>query len=400
MAQADAAASADALKRVNRQASAQRGPIKRFINVPVLIAVVLLIIYGAIVIWSASLTMPEASFPRHLLGIGLGAVLGVFCWRQDFRGLANITTPLLVLDVLVIFSPYIPGLSYNAMGMTGWIRFPFINLTFQPVELAKIITVFVIAAYGAQYNGKIDSVRDYVKLCGMLAIPFGAIILADDLGSGLVVFFSGAVIIMMSGPKKEWVLSTIAIIIGMVAVLLAADSVVDSLLGQDVLLRQYQINRLLVFIDPTADTTGSGYNLMQSLIAVGSGGFFGKGIGAASQAGEGFLPEAHTDFVFALLCEEFGFIGALIMLSLFALLIFSTIRIAFRASSLYLKLVAVGIVGIWMFQILENVGMCIGLMPITGIPLPFISFGSSSMLMQMANVGIVQSIWRLRNKAA
>ncbi len=400
MAQADAAASADALKRVNRQASAQRGPIKRFINVPVLIAVVLLIIYGAIVIWSASLTMPEASFPRHLLGIGLGAVLGVFCWRQDFRGLANITTPLLVLDVLVIFSPYIPGLSYNAMGMTGWIRFPLINLTFQPVELAKIITVFVIAAYGAQYNGKIDSVRDYVKLCGMLAIPFGAIILADDLGSGLVVFFSGAVIIMMSGPKKEWVLSTIAIIIGMVAVLLAADSVVDSLLGQDVLLRQYQINRLLVFIDPTADTTGSGYNLMQSLIAVGSGGFFGKGIGAASQAGEGFLPEAHTDFVFALLCEEFGFIGALIMLSLFALLIFSTIRIAFRASSLYLKLVAVGIVGIWMFQILENVGMCIGLMPITGIPLPFISFGSSSMLMQMANVGIVQSIWRLRNKAA
>ena len=400
MTQTDAAASADVLKRVNRQASAQRGPIKRFINVPVLIAVVLLIIYGAIVIWSASLTMPEASFPRHLLGIGLGAVLGVVCWRQDFRGLANITTPLLVLDVLVIFSPYIPGLSYNAMGMTGWIRFPFINLTFQPVELAKIITVFVIAAYGAQYNGKIDSVRDYVKLCGMLAIPFGAIILADDLGSGLVVFFSGAVIIMMSGPKKEWVLSTIAIIIGMVAVLLAADSVVDSLLGQDVLLRQYQINRLLVFIDPTADTTGSGYNLMQSLIAVGSGGFFGKGIGAASQAGEGFLPEAHTDFVFALLCEEFGFIGALILLSLFALLIFSTIRIAFRASSLYLKLVAVGIVGIWMFQLLENVGMCIGLMPITGIPLPFIRFGSSSLLMQMANVGIVQSIWRLRNKAA
>lgn len=400
MAHADAAASAEALKRVNRQASAQRGPIRRFVNIPVLIAVVLLIAYGAVVIWSASLTMPEASFPRHLLGIGLGAVLGIFCWRQDFRGLANITTPLLVLDVLVIFSPYIPGLSYNAMGMTGWIRIPFISLTFQPVELAKIITVFVIAAYGAQYNGKIDSVRDYVKLCGMLAIPFGAIILADDLGSGLVVFFSGAVVIMMSGPKKEWVLSTIAIIIGMVALLLAADSVVDSLLGQDVLLRQYQINRLLVFIDPTSDTTGSGYNLMQSLIAVGSGGFFGKGIGAASQAGEGFLPEAHTDFVFALLCEEFGFVGALVLLSLFALLIFSTIRIAFRTSSLYLKLVAVGIVGIWMFQVLENVGMCIGLMPITGIPLPFISFGSSSMLMQMANVGIVQSIWRLRNKTA
>ena len=400
MPQAATDASSDALKRVNRQVSATRGSFSRNVNIPLLVAAVLLIAYGALVIWSASLTMPEASFPRHLLGIGLGAVLGVLCWRTDLRGLSNITTPLLVLDVIVIFSPYIPGLSYNAMGMTGWIQIPFIRLTFQPVELAKIITVFVMAAYGAQYNGHIETVRDYVKICGMLAIPFCAIILAGDLGSGLVVFFSGAIIIMMSGPKKEWVLSTIAIIIGLVALLLAADSVVDRLLGHDVLLKQYQINRLLVFIDPTADTSGSGYNLMQSLIAVGSGGFFGKGIGAATQAGEGFLPEAHTDFVFALLSEEIGFMGALVLLALFALLIISAIRVAFRSSSLYLKLVAVGVVGIWMFQLLENVGMCIGLMPITGIPLPFISFGSSSMLMQMANVGIVQSIWRLRSKTA
>ena len=112
------------------------------------------------------------------------------------------------------------------------------------------------------------------------------------------------------------------------------------------------------------------------------------------------MPEAHTDFVFALLSEEFGFVGALILLALFAVLIFSTIRVAYRTDSLFLKLAAVGIVGIWLFQILENIGMCIGLMPITGIPLPFISFGSSSMLMQMANVGIVQSIWRTRSKAA
>ena len=136
------------------------------------------------------------------------------------------------------------------------------------------------------------------------------------------------------------------------------------------------------------------------MIAVGSGGFFGKGVGAATQAAEGFLPEAHTDFVFALLSEEFGFAGAMVLLGLYALLIFSTIRIAYRSDSQFLRLVAVGIVGIWLFQILENIGMCIGLMPITGIPLPFISFGSSSMLMQMANVGIVQSIWRCRTKAA
>ena len=205
---------------------------------------------------------------------------------------------------------------------------------------------------------------------------------------------------MMSGAKKEWVLSTIAILIGLVSLLLAADSVVDALLGKDVLIKQYQMNRLLVFIDPSADTSGAGYNLMQSLIAVGSGGFFGKGIGNATQAAEGFLPEAHTDFVFALLSEEFGFVGAIILLALFVLLIFSSIRVAVKSDSLFLKLVAVGLVGMWTFQIFENIGMCIGLMPITGIPLPFISFGSSSMLMQFTMVGIIQSIWSHRSKAA
>ncbi len=400
MAQTRAAGRDSSLNRVNKRIGAAHGSLKRSVNLPVLLAAVGLILYGVVVIWSASLTIADASFPRHLLGIGLGAALGVICWKVDFRGLANVTNVLLAIDIIVIFSPYIPFLSYNAMGMTGWIQIPGIGLTFQPVELAKIITVFIMAALGAQYNGQIDSVREYAKLCGMLAIPFGAILLAGDLGSGLVVFFSGAIIIMMSGPKKEWVLSTIAILIGMVALLLAADSVVDSLLGHDVLIRQYQMNRLLVFIDPSADTSGAGYNLMQSLIAVGSGGFFGKGIDAATQTASGFLPEAHTDFVFALLCEEFGFVGAMVLLALFAALILGSIRVAYRSDSLFLKLAAVGIVGIWMFQVLENVGMCIGLMPITGIPLPFISFGSSSMLMQMANVGIIQSIWRTRAKTA
>lgn len=376
-----------------------KGGFRQKVNVPVLIAWVCLLAYGSLVIWTASLTIVEASFTRHLVGIGLGVVLAFLCWRSDFSGLAGMTTVLLVVDLVVLFSPYIPGLSYNAKGMTGWIKIPLIGLTFQPVELAKIITIFLMASLGAQYNGRIDSVREYAKLCGMLAIPFGAAVIAGDLGSGLVVFFSGACIIMMSGPKKEWVLCTVALLIGAVSLLLALDSVLDSMLGRDVLLQQYQMNRLLVFIDPESDTSESGYNLLQSMIAVGSGGFFGKGIGNASQSGAGFLPEAHTDFIFALLSEVFGFAGALVLLALFALLIFGAIRIAHQSDSLFLQLVCVGIVGMWTFQLLEEVGMCIGLMPITGIPLPFISFGSSSMLMQCVAFGIVQSIWRSRGKA-
>ena len=384
----------DALKRVNRKQASGRGGLRSKVSIPVLIAWVALLAYGAFVIWTASLTISEASFSRQLLGIGMGVVLALICWRSDFSGLSGMATALLILDIVVMFTPYIPGLSYNAKGMTGWIRIPLIGLTFQPVELAKIITIFLMASLGAQYNGRIDTVRDYVKLCGMLLVPFGAAVVAGDLGSGLVVFFSGAVIIMMSGPRKEWVLCTIALLIGMVSLVLALDSALDSMLGHDVLLKQYQMNRLLVFIDPDLDSGGAGYNLTQSLIAVGSGGFFGKGVGNASQAGAGFLPEAHTDFVFALLSEEFGFLGALVLLALFALLIFSTIRVAYRCDSAFLKLACVGIVGMWTFQVLEEVGMCIGLMPITGIPLPFISFGSSSMLIQCGVVGIVQSIWR------
>ena len=138
---------------------------------------------------------------------------------------------------------------------------------------------------------------------------------------------------------------------------------------------------------------------MQSMIAVGSGGFFGKGIGNATQSSYGFLPESHTDFIFALLCETFGFLGAIVLLALYALLLFSVIRIAIKCDSLFYRLVCVGLVGLWMFQIFENIGMCIGLMPITGIPLPFISFGSSSMIVQCMIIGVTQSIWRRRQAA-
>ncbi|MBY4798066.1 FtsW/RodA/SpoVE family cell cycle protein [Collinsella sp. AGMB00827] len=388
------------IERVNKRRESSRASWAQRISLPVLVSSLLLIAYGCVVVWSASLTIADASFPRHLLGVALGLGLAVGMWRLDFRGLANMSTTLLIIDLIVIFLPYVPGLSHNAKGLTGWVKIPLIGLTFQPVELAKLITAFFMASLAAQFNGKIDSIRDYIRLCLMLAVPFGAVIVAGDLGSGLVIFAGGAVIICMSGPRREWVLSTVALLVGLVSLLLAADSLLDSLLGHDVLIKQYQMNRLLVFLNPDADTTGAGYNLLQSLIAVGSGGFFGKGIGNTSQAGRGFLPEAHTDFIFALLSETFGFVGAALLLILFALLLFSTIRVIHRSDSLFLKFVGAGIIGMWTFQIFENIGMCMGLMPITGIPLPFISFGSSSMMMQCATVGIVQSIWRYRSKPA
>ena len=148
--------SRSSLDRVNKQLSASRGTFRQKVHIGVLLATLALVAYGAIIIWSASQFKADASFSRHLLGIGIGAVLAVLVWRTDLRGISNFSTALLVIDLIVIFSPKIPGLSYTGgLGMTGWIKIPGIGLTFQPVELAKLITIFFIATLGSQYNGRI-----------------------------------------------------------------------------------------------------------------------------------------------------------------------------------------------------------------------------------------------------
>ncbi len=370
--------------------------ISQVVFLPQIAPTLLLIVFGTLIIWSASLTIPEASFVRHLVGIFLGLFVAFFVWRYDYRTLANLSTALLVFDAVLMIMPRIPGLGYSAMGMTGWVRIPLIGFRFQPSEPAKLVTILLMASLGAQYNGRIETLRDYFKLCGILTIPFLLILTQPDLGTGLIVLVAGASIIICAGAPRSWVLVTIGIVV-LGATLVVVTSMTP---GLPHVLKQYQLNRLIVFVDPSVDPTGDGYNLTQAKIAVGSGGLLGKGIGNATQSGSGFLPEAHTDFVFALMAEEFGFLGSTVLLGLFGWMLFSTISLAQRVDSPFAKLILVGITTMWSFQLLQNVGMCIGLMPITGIPLPFISFGSSSMVAQLMSVGMVQSIWRHRPKAA
>ena len=363
---------------------------------PELVPNLLLVAFGALVIWSASLTISDASFPRHMVGIALGLVAAFFVWQFDYRQLEGMTRVLLIVDVVLMLMPSIPGLGYSALGMTGWVKIPLIGLRFQPSEFAKPVTILMMASLTAAYNGKVDTLADYVKLCGTLLVPFVLILTQPDLGTGLIVLVMGAAIIICGGAKRSWVLVTVALIV-VGAALVVATSMAE---GFPHVLKQYQLNRLIVFMDPSVDPTGDGYNLQQAKIAIGSGGLVGKGIGNASQAGSGFLPEAHTDFVFALMAEEFGFVGSVLLLGLFAAMLFSTVALAMRVESPFGKLVLVGVTAMWTFQLLQNVGMCIGIMPITGIPLPFVSFGSSSMVAQFTSMGLVQSVWRHRTKAA
>lgn len=363
------------------------------IDRPLLAISLVLVAYGLFVVYSASLTIAEASVLRQAFGALLGLIIAAVACAFDYRRLCSVAGTLFILDCLLMLAPFIPGLSYSAKGIVGWIRIPGIGLTFQTSELAKLVTIVLMAALASEYNGRISHLRDYLKLCAVLTVPFVLILVQPDLGTGLVVLVAGAAIIVMAGPKRSWVLATLGILVGLVALVLVTDGIIDAAVGDSrSLLKDYQMNRLLVFLDPEHDTSDAGYNLQQAMIAVGSGGFFGKGIGNATQAGSGFLPEAHTDFVFALLSEEFGFVGASFLLVLYVLLILASLRVAFRCEALFGRLIVVGIVAMWTFQIFENVGMCLSLMPITGIPLPFISFGSSSMIVQLLAVGVVQSV--------
>ena len=357
---------------------------------------ILLVAFGTVVIWSASLTIADASFPRHLFGIFLGLIVAVLAWAYDVGAFADKSRFLLILDVVLMLMPHLPFLGYNTMGMTGWVQIPFVNFRFQPSEIAKPVTILLMAANVGAYNGKIETLRDYIKLCCILMVPFVLILTQPDLGTGLIVVTLGAAIIVCGGAKARWVLITLGIVVvGAIAVI--AVSMTE---GLPDILKPYQLNRLFVFVDPSVDPSGSAYNLQQAKIAVGSGGLFGKGIGNATQSASGFLPEAHTDFIFALLAEEFGFVGSVTLLALFGAMIFSTVGLALRVDSPFSKLVCVGVGTMWAFQLLQNVGMCIGIMPITGIPLPFVSFGSSSMIAQLLSAGLVQSVWRHRKKPA
>ncbi len=367
------------------------------IHLPLALSALMLLTFGLIVIYSASLSIANASFTRQLIGVFLGVVLGAILYKIDYRNYANLTVFLLILDVLLLVAPLLPIIGVHSKGINGWIQIPLIGLRLQTSEIAKLVIIVLMASLASQYNGKIHSLAAYAKLCGFLSIPFFLILLQPDLGTGLVFLVSGAIVIMCAGPKKRWVIGTIGIMVALAAVVIISDPIIDGIAGKDVGLKDYQMARLNVF---AGHDTEESYNLEQSLIAVGSGGVLGKGFGNATQSNAGYLPEAHTDFVFAFLSEEFGFAGGAVLLTLFLALMINGLVIAKRCNLLFGTLIAVGIVGMWLFQVWQSVGMCIGLMPITGIPLPFMSYGSSSMIVNIAAVGLLLSIWRHRTNPA
>lgn len=262
-------------------------------------------------------------------------------------------------------------------------------VSFQPAEIVKILLILGLAQFLVPRVGKLNTFKEMFPVFLYVFIPFLLILKQPDLGTGLVyiAIMLGMLLVAGAPPGKLLLL----IVGGLGAVSLAIFGHLTW--GWWLPLKPYQLNRLIVFIDPMIDPRDAGWNIIQSKIAIGSGGFWGKGWGLGSQNVNNFLPEQWTDFIFCVLAEEFGFVGALLLLCLFFYLIYRGIIIAREAKDIYGTLLAMGVITMFAFHILQNIGMTMGIMPITGIPLPFVSYGGSSLVANMAALGLLMNVY-------
>ena len=316
------------------------------------------------------------TFTRGLMWAGIAGVVFLLATAFDYHWFKTLSWPvyLLQLGLLVVTLAIGDGVGNSAR----WITMG--PLTFQFSELAKVLMIIVLANYLASRHHRLDSLRTVLGACVLVGPPWLLVMLQPDLGTSLVFIGILAGMLWMSGASMKWLAVLVGAVIAMVPI------------AWTYILRDYQKERLTSFLNPTPDISDSGYQLYQSQIAVGSGGWFGRGLTNGTQAQGDFLPVQTTDFVFSVLAEELGFLGAMVLFVLFALLLWRVIVAAWRSRDPFGTLFASGIASMVLFQLFVNVGMVMGIMPITGIPLPFVTHGGASLVSIAIGLGIIQSI--------
>jgi rod shape determining protein RodA len=354
------------------------------------LAVVALSFIGAMLIWSAthgrtSLTGGNqyAFLVRHAMNFAIGLVLAVGAAVMDHRRVRILAPVLYAASVVGLILVLVPGVGAVINGSRSWIQLPFMSI--QPSEFAKLAVIVGMALLIAEKSetDRNENARtvDVAQAVGVAAVPVVLVMLQPDLGTVMVLGSIVFGIIAVSGVPKRWMLGllTAGVLIAAIAIKLQV-------------LKQYQLSRFIAFANPSSDPQGIGYNVNQARIAIGNGGIFGQGLFHGGQTQNAFVPEQHTDFVFTVAGEELGLIGAGAIIVLFALILFRGLRIAVNARDAFGRLVATGIVCWFAFQAFENIGMTLGIMPVTGLPLPFVSYGGSSMFACLLAVGLLENI--------
>jgi len=351
-------------------------------------AVLALLVLGALLVWSATthreyLTGGDSTayLRRQLVNIVLGGVLFVAVLATDHRWLRIMTPVVYLLSVLGLALVLVAGSTIN--GSRSWLDLG--GLSIQPSELAKLAVVIGMALVLAERTEGRWRARvgrgDVVAMLLVAAIPALLIILQPDLGTTLVLTATVFGVLAAAGTPRRW--------LGM---LFAGGVVAAVVMVASGLLKEYQLDRFMAFTDPGLDPQGAGYNVLQARIAIGDGGLLGQGLFQGSQTRAGFVPEQHTDFIFTVAGEELGLVGSLLLIGLFAVILWRALRIAARTDDLFGRVAAAGIACWFGFQAFQNIGMCLGIMPVTGVPLPLVSYGGSAMFAGLLAIGLLQNI--------
>lgn len=323
----------------------------------------------------------EASFfSKQLLWIGIGGVIVFGLSRIDMRFFRDSRYVVLAYMVSIGLLVLVLLVGKTVKGSKSW--FDFGGFSFQPTDIVKLVVVAVLAKYFSRRHVEIKRIKHLVISLVYVLVPIGLILLQPDFGSAMVVGALWLGMALVSGISKRH----IAIVVGVITV--------SFFIAWVALFKPYQKARIQTFINPTADIRGSGYNAYQSVIAVGSGGIFGKGFGYGTQSRLNYLPEYETDFIFAAFAEEWGLVGGLIIILSFCILLWRILVHARRGASNFETLFCVGYAIMICSHVVVNIGMNIGIMPVTGIPLPFMSYGGSHLLGECIGLGIVLSMAR------
>ncbi len=372
-------------KRHERRSLISSGDPIISISVLILLGFGVVLVYAATRDWFAANNLdPEYYLKRQLINVVIGIALAYGATLIDYRLLRAYTPIVWGVGVLGLVAVLIPGVGSTVNGSRSWISFPG-GFQIQPAELAKIsIIVGMSLILAERLSGDTNpSDRQVIQALGVAAVPVLLIIAQPDLGTVLIIAASVVTMIAVSGARGRWVVGLLTV--GIAGIYLAVST------GQ---VSEYQLKRLRSFVDPLADPQASGYQLRQARVTIGSGGFLGKGIFEGPQTNGRFVPEQHTDFIFTVSGEELGFLGSAFILLLFMIILMRAFSIARRTHDLFGKMVCVGVISWFSFQIFENIGMTMGLMPMTGVPLPFLSYGGSSMFATMIGIGLLQNVYQ------
>lgn len=368
----------------------KEGRLKRF-DFMLFITTIALCIFGFIMINSATMSKASGSEPylkTQITAFAIGLIAIFILVMMDYDIYGSLYIPIYAVSIGLLVYALIKPVSASEWGdVRSWVSIG--PVVFQPSEVVKLSVIISLSKYIDIHRENINDPSVLIKTLVFALVPVVLILMQPDLGTALVFIFFIAVMIFIAGVDRKYIIAILTVFLALLVVsVIVFPKMMENYTPKD----NYMLDRIVAFLYPELDPEGIGYQVIQSKTAIGSGLLYGRGLNNGVQNQLGYLPTKETDFIFAVIGEELGLLGGLLLLCLYAILLYRLIKIARNAANLFGSLMVSGIAAMLFFHIFENIGMTMGLMPVTGIPLPFISYGGTFMLVNMISIGLCLSV--------